>query len=301
MSYLAVGEESESAQSGGFARRRRRLPPPTVVSALAFLGLLAVVACAAPWVAPHNPLAQDLLHRYLQPPALFGGSWSYPLGTDALGRDLLSRIIYGARISLLVGFSAATISAAIGVTVGLIAGYAGGWIDMAIMRLADIQLAFPFILLAIAIMAVWGPGLMNIILVLGVTGWVIYARVVRGLVMVIKDLDYVQAATALGTSHGGIVLRHLLPNVVGTVLVLYSFAAVQFILWEAALSFLGLGVPPPTPTWGGILAEGRNYMVQGWWVTTFPGVAILLTVLAVNIVGDWIRDFLDPRLRHVTT
>jgi len=268
---------------------------PAVLAGLALV-VIFLVAALAPVIAPHDPYDQDILGRNLLPPTfLEGGRRAFVLGTDALGRDLLSRLIHGARTSLLVGVVAVAVSGTLGVGLGLVSGYYGGRIDRLLMRLAEVQLSFPFILLAIAVIAVLGAGLRNIILVLGVTGWVTYARIVRGTVLPIKTLDFVSAARALGAPDRRIIFRHILPNVMGSVAVLGTFSFAQVILAEAGLSFLGLGVQPPAPTWGGTLADGRLYLATAWWLTVFPGLAIMVTVLAINVLGDWLRDALDPR------
>jgi peptide/nickel transport system permease protein len=261
--------------------------------------LVLVVACAvlAPYLAPHDPKAQDITRRFVPPFWAAGGRLDYPLGTDQLGRDLLSRIIWGSRVSLLVGCSAVLVSGSIGSLVGLWAGFRGGWIDAVVTRLADIQLAIPFLVLAITVLAVLGAGLIQLVGVLGVTGWVLYGRVVRGHVLAIRGLDYIEAARALGVPAWRVVLRHVLPNVAPSINVIATLEVGRMILAEASLSFLGLGVQPSVPTWGAIAADGRDYIATAWWVATFPGGAILLTVLAVNYVGDWLRDVADPTLR----
>lgn len=262
------------------------------------LFLIVVAAVGAPVLAPYNPRAGVLIDSKKPPVWAEGGSSKYILGTDALGRDILSRVLYGARISLIVGVVAVLIAGAIGIVLGLISGFYGGRIDDIIMRFADIQLAVPFILLAIAILAVLGQGLDKIILTLGVSGWVTYGRVVRGQVMSWREKDFVEAARAIGARNGAIMFKHILPNTFASIIVIASFAVASTILAEASLSFLGLGVPPDVPTWGGMVAAGRDYIITGqWWIYTFPGVAIMLTVLSINVVGDWLRDFLDPRLR----
>lgn len=251
----------------------------------------------APFLSSGAPKAVHLVDR-LKPPIWAPGHNSrYPLGTDSLGRDVWTRLLYGARVSLLVGVVSVVISGMLGTSLGLLGGYAGGVVDAAVMRLADIQLAFPFILLAVTLMAVFGPGLLNIIIVLGVSRWVDYARVVRGEVLSLRGREFVDAARAQGASNGRIVVRHLLPNMIGPITIIASFAIASNILYEASLSFLGLGVDPTIATWGGMAAEGRSYITRASWIATFPGLAILCTVLGINLVGDWLRDRLDPRLR----
>jgi len=260
--------------------------------------VFAVAFCAlgAPFLALHDPNDQSLRRRLI-PPAWEGkGTWEYPLGTDHLGRDIFSRAIYGSRVSLTVGFSAVLISGTLGALLGLIAGYYGGKIEAIIMRLVDIQLAFPFILLAISVVAVVGAGLKNVIIVLGIAGWMVYARMVRGEVLSVKEREFVVAAKAVGVRDSLILLRHILPNVLTPVIVVATFSVANVIILEAALSFLGVGVEPAIPTWGGMLADGREYISTAWWLATFPGLAIMFTVLGINLIGDWLRDILDPRL-----
>ena len=264
--------------------------------------LLLVVAGAllAPWIAPHDPGTLGTLDiaKRLRPPCfLTGGSLEYVLGTDSLGRDILSRLLYAARISLLVGFAAVALAGSVGVPLGLLAGYLGGWVDDLLMRIADVQLALPPMLLAIFLMAVFGAGLGNVIVVLALASWVGYARVVRGQVLALRGKEFVEAARAAGASDLRLMLRHILPNTMAPVIVIASFSVANAIMSEAALSFLGLGVEPTTPTWGGMLADGREYITDCWWLAAFPGLAILLTVLGINLLGDWLRDYLDPRLK----
>jgi peptide/nickel transport system permease protein len=260
---------------------------------LAFLALVVLAALLAPWLAPHDPTAQESSASLR--PGVWAGDTTYLLGTDLQGRDVLSRLIYGARVSVAVGVSAVAISVVLGVLAGLVAGYYGGPIGDTLMRLADVQLAFPPILLALALVGILGPNVLNVILVLGVAGWVIYARVVRARVLTVKEMEFVAAARALGGDDGRLIFCHVLPNVVAPVLVLATLEVATVIIAEAALSFLGVGVQPPTPTWGSMLADGKQYLRNAWWVSTFPGLTIMLTVLSVNLLGDWLRDTLDPR------
>jgi peptide/nickel transport system permease protein len=272
-------------------RARRRLS----LNRSGALGLVVVVLVAgaavlAPVITPYGPADSDLV-KTLQPPAR--AHW---MGTDQLGRDLFTRILYGARVSLTIGLVTVGISGVIGLAVGLISGYLGGLTDVVLMRLVDVQLSFPFILLALVVNAILGIGLQNIILTLIITGWVVYARLVRGEVLALKTLDYVEAARALGAQQMRIVARHLLPNLWTPIIILSSLQVAQFIVAEAAISFLGFGVQPPMASWGNMLNEGKTYIYNAWWMTTFPGVALVLTALGVNLVGDWLRDTLDPRL-----
>ena len=267
----------------------------------ASFGLLIIILIVAsavfsPQIAPYPPNAQELSSRLTAPLSTAKAGTYHLLGTDQLGRDILSRLIYGARVSLLVGLAAAAIAGSIGVLLGLVSGYFGGRFDGLIMRLADLQLALPFILLAIAVLAIVGGGLLNIILVLSLTQWVTYARVVRSEVLSVRETEFVLAARALGFGAGRIIRRYVLPNVFSPVIVIATFAVAQTIIAEAALSFLGLSVPPSTPSWGSMLADGRNYMTVAWWLATIPGLAITFTVIGINLFGDWLRDYLDPRL-----
>jgi peptide/nickel transport system permease protein len=264
---------------------------------LGFLGLalaaLAVIAAAgAPVLSPHDPVKGDF-SQGLKPP----GTPGHLLGTDQLGRDTLSRVLYGARVALFIGICTVLLTALVGGLLGLLAGFFGGWPGNALMRLCDVQLSFPFILLALTINAIVGLGLRNIIVSLAAAGWVVYARVVRGEVLSVKQRDYVQAAAALGTGRPRILFRHVLPNVAPSIIIVASLQFSQFIVAEAAISFLGFGVQPPTPAWGSMLSESRDFLYVAWWLAAFPGAALALTALGVNLVGDWLRDILDPKFR----
>lgn len=266
--------------------------------ALVILLLVLVAALFGPWLSPLDPNRQNILLRLMPPMTEGKRHVVYLLGTDGLGRDVLSRLLYGARVSLLVGICAILVGGTIGVVAGLVSGYFGGWIDDVVMRLGDIQLAFPFILLAVLFLVVLGPGLVNIIIVLGIGQWVTYARIVRGQTLSLREKEYVEAARALGDSTVSVIFRTILPNIIAPLTVIASFNVASVILSEASLSFLGLGVPVTVPTWGSMLADSRDQlMANKWWLAVFPGMAIVITVLSFNILGDWLRDFLDPRLK----
>ena len=271
------------------------------VLALVILLATAIAAAFGPALAPFDPNRQNLILRLADPMSSGPDGSVFWLGADVLGRDVLTRLLYGARVSLLVGIAAIAVGGTIGIVAGLLSGYFGGWVDDVIMRLGDIQLAFPFILLAIMFLVVLGSGIWNLILVLGVGQWVTYARIVRADTLSLREKEFVEAARALGDSTTSIIFRTILPNILAPLTVIASFNVASVILSEAALSFLGLGVPPSVPTWGSMLAESRDTLVANkWWLAVFPGVAIVLTVLSFNILGDWLRDFLDPRLRERT-
>jgi ABC-type dipeptide/oligopeptide/nickel transport system permease subunit len=293
---------SATAPRAGISRDAR-LAVPRAWRAIGVGGVLIllaiVVAVFAPALAPHEATAFDLLHRLAPPAWDTGGSWKHPLGTDPLGRDVLSRIIYGARTSLAIAGAAMLAAAAVGIVLGLVSGYAGSWADALIMRLADIQLSFPYLLLAIAVMALLQPSLVNLILVLVLRSWVVYARLVRVVTRSAREREFVTAARALGAGGARIVFRHIAPNVVGPAIVVSSFQLAELIILESSLSFLGLGVQPPTPSWGSMVSEGRAYISSAWWLSAFPGLAIVLAVLGANLTGDALRRALDPRLRGV--
>jgi peptide/nickel transport system permease protein len=261
--------------------------------------MLLIVACTtfAPWVAPHGPLTVNIRHRLAPPAWMEGGTAQHPLGTDQVGRDLLSRVIYGGRVSLVVGVAAVLISASIGVLMGLGAGYFGGRVDWTIMTLVNVMLTFPFVLLALAVIAVLGPSLVNMIIVLGVADWPLYTRVIRAETLALREREFITAGRALGMSHLRLMFGQIFPNLVSVTVVIATLQVARVIILESFLSFLGLGVQPPTPAWGNMLGEGRIYMLNSWWIAAFPGLAIFATTLAINLMGNGLRDWLDPHMK----
>lgn len=270
--------------------------------AIGMIGL-AILVCAsgsallAPWIAPYSPTKVDLMARLLPPFWVEGGSLKHVFGTDNLGRDILSRVIYGARVSLSVGAGAVVLGAILGSTIGLLAGYFGGLVDAALSFLINVQLSFPFTLLAIFLLATFGGGFVSVVVVVALATWVNYARVVRGQVISVKNQEYVAAALSVGVPTRRILKRYILPNTMSSIIVVASFSMAQAILTEAALSFLGVGIGGATPSWGTMLNDGRNYLQNAWWMTAIPGLATALTVLAGNLCGDWLQDRTNPRLR----
>jgi ABC-type dipeptide/oligopeptide/nickel transport system permease subunit len=267
------------------------------VVAAVVMAVIVAGAVLAPWIAPANPLAVDITHRLGPPMWMDGGTSGHVLGTDQVGRDLLARVIYGGRVSLVIGVAAVLVSASIGVLLGLAAGYFAGRTDWTIMTLVNVMLTFPFVLLALAVIAVLGPSLVNMIIVLGVADWPLYARVIRAETLAIREREFILAGRALGMSHARIVFRQILPNLVSVIVVIATLQVARVIILESFLSFLGLGVQPPTPAWGNMLGEGRVYMLNSWWIATFPGLAIFVTTLAINLMGNALRDWLDPHMK----
>jgi peptide/nickel transport system permease protein len=282
------------------AKRIRRLFRRHVFGLLGagILVTMVIFAVFAPWLAPHDPFALDLLARLKPPFWSEGGSLTYPLGTDNVGRDILSRVIYGARVSLSVGFAAVLVGAIIGSLIGILAGYFGSWLDAILSWLINVQLSFPFTLLAIFLLATLGGGFWPVVLVLALATWVNYARIVRGQVIMVRSREFVEAAHSVGVGSFRILARYILPNTTSPIIVVASFSMAQAILTEAALSFLGVGVDSATPSWGTMLNDGRNYLQDAWWMATMPGIATALAVLAGNLCGDWLQDYTNPRLRQ---
>ncbi len=299
---MTSGENKAGMARNSLVPRVGRLVRMLLKSKTGTLGLIivvgvVVVAVFAPLFAPHDPAYQNH-DAMLQPPAWQeGGSNQYILGTDNLGRCILSRIIYGARISLIVGVASVLLAGAVGLVIGLVSGYFGGVVDSVSMRIVDTFLSVPSILFALVLIAVTGPGVGTLVIALGLTNWVTYARLVRGEVLTIRERDFVRAARSIGVRDGLIIVRHILPNVLSSFIVVSAMTVATTIISEASLSFLGLGIQPPISSWGVMLSVGRNYLATSWWIATFPGMAITITVLGIMFLGDWLRDVLDPRLQ----
>jgi peptide/nickel transport system permease protein len=288
------------SQSPRFAALRRFRPGDFPLLPVLILGTIAFVAIFAEFLAPHNPEVGMLTARFKPPFWMERGSYEYLLGTDQLGRDVLSRLIFGARVSMVVGLTAVLVAGIIGTTLGIISGYLGGWVDQVVMRLTDTWLALPSLTFAIFLAAIVGPSMWNIVIILGAVYWTRYARVVRGEVLSLKEREYVRLAIVAGCSKFTIMRRHILPNVVNSAIVLGTLELGVVIIAEATLSFLGVGVPPPEPAWGLMLSDGKQGLMVGyWWLTVLPGLCIMMMVLSANLLGDWLRVKLDPQLRQL--
>lgn len=272
--------------------------PPPVLGCVVVLAAIILAALAAPWLAVHDPTTPVLQDRLRPPVGLPGGSWTYPLGTDHVGYDLFVRVLYGARLSLGIAALAALVGTFTGVALGVLAGYLGGPLDWLISLAADTWLAIPFLVIALIAVAVFGTGTLTLVILIGVSGWVGLARTCRAQVLSLREREFVTAARALGIPEWRIVLRHILPNLTSLILVLLTIDLRGYILAEASLSFLGLGVQPPDPSWGDMINRGRAYLATAWWISLLPGAALLLTILSVSLIGDWLRDRLDPMYRR---
>ncbi len=298
MSRLGDSSTFDRARIGFFPARWKRKPGYVVVPTI-IMAAFIIIGVFAPWLAPHSPTEIDLGARY-QPPAWDeDGSWDRPLGADALGRDILSRITYGARVSLIFALSAVALSGVMGSVLGLLAGYYGSWVDAIIMRLVDIVLSLPVILIAMAIVIVMGQSLFTMILVVSLLSWAGYTRIARAETLSLKERDFVALARVAGVSSPRIIMRHIFPNLVNTLVVVSTLATAGIILLESTLSFLGVGIPAPDPAWGTMVADGRQHLDSAWWVSVFPGVCIGAVVISLSLFGDWLRDKLDPRFRQV--
>lgn len=291
----ALAEASVPQHAG---RRWRWRVPPVVTVCMVVLALFALAAIFAPLIAPHDPIKQSLINRNKPPAWLPGGSTTYLLGTDNLGYDIFSRILHGARVSLGIGLIATLIGTLLGTALGLIAGFFRGPLDWLIMLAVDAQLATPFLVIAIAAIAAFGKGLPILIALAGVSGWMLFARACRSTVLSLREREFVTAARALGATDIRVAARHILPNLWSIILVIVTIDLRRIILFEATLSFLGLGVQPPQPSWGSMIDKGREYLGTAWWISLFPGLALMLTILSVSLIGDWLRDALDPTLRN---
>jgi peptide/nickel transport system permease protein len=289
--------EAVLAPAPARVKTRRRRSWRLVWLGAGFVAALLVIAAAAPVLAPLDPIRQSLRGRLAAPTWNGSDGHAHLLGTDHLGRDVLSRVIWGSRVSLVIGFAAVLVGGLLGSAAGIAAGFSRGRADAIIMTLADAQLAFPFILLAIGIIAVLGPSFPTLVVVIGLSGWVSYARILRSQVLVLRSREFVESIHALGGSLVRVILRHVLPNVLSTIVVIATLELARAIVLEATLSFLGLGIQPPTPSWGGMVQEGREYLDSAWWISTFPGLVLMITSIVVSRTGDWLRDVLDPTLR----
>ncbi len=283
----------------GLARRARLVQRLTFIIPVAILSILAITAIFAPWIAPDDPVKTNMLERKLPPAFMEGGTTAHLLGTDGLGRDILSRLIYGSRVSLSVSMLVIVITASIGAALGIAAGFLGGRLEAVLMRITDVSMAFPGLLLAMLLSVGLGPGFWTVILALSILGWAVYARMVRGETLKVRELDFVTQARITGASPLRIMVKHIFPNIVNSLIVVMTLAVGLTILAEATLSYLGIGIPAPTPSWGSMVADGRNDLDRAWWISTFPGIAIGLVVLSCNFLGDWLRDKLDPKLRRL--
>ncbi len=292
---------TRSLASSLLTSRGRPQMPRLIVACIVILAIIIVAALFAPIITPHDPAYQTLTAR-LSPPAGFEGALSgHLLGTDHLGRDILSRLVYGARVSLGIGVLGMTIGATAGILLGLLAGFRKGIIDEVIMLLVDAQMALPLVVMALIAIAIFGTGLTVLILIVSLAGWDSHARLTRSMVLSVRERQFVLAAQASGAGRGRIMFRHVLPNITSPLIVLASFQLTAIILLESSLSFLGIGVQPPTPSWGSMIGEGRDFLATAWWIAVFPGIAIVLTTMTISLFGDWLRDVLDPTLQHRQT